>query len=188
MRSPVGDNGASIDQVIQSERALSMTGGSYQIGYGEIGKDGSINRTQPRPPMTAMGSNNRNEYGNTPPPPIRKRDEHHVLPQSYSNEHAMARRKSFKQSDDESSSGRSGRTATLRGGSAGSAHGNRGFTGPNAANITDFFSSEVFHVVLRNPTTAHRLLRFCQSRACGENMEFLQKVYFPTFRLYFITG
>lgn len=43
-------------------------------------------------------------------------------------------------------------------------------------NITDFFSSEVFHIVLHNPTTAHRLLRFCQSRACGENMEFLQKV------------
>lgn len=43
--------------------------------------------------------------------------------------------------------------------------------------ITDFFSPEVFHLVLHNPTTAHRLLRFCQSRACGENMEFLQKVY-----------
>lgn len=42
--------------------------------------------------------------------------------------------------------------------------------------LTDFFSSEVFHIVLHNPTTAHRFLRFCQSRACGENMEFLQKV------------
>ncbi|TVY78543.1 Phototropin-1B [Lachnellula suecica] len=48
--------------------------------------------------------------------------------------------------------------------------------GMNGNNITDFFGSEVFHIVLRNPTTAHRLLRFCQSRACGENMEFLQKV------------
>ena len=49
--------------------------------------------------------------------------------------------------------------------------------GINGNNVTDFFSSEVFHLVLRNPATAHRLLRFCQSRACGENMEFLQKVY-----------
>ncbi|TVY38219.1 Phototropin-1B [Lachnellula subtilissima] len=49
--------------------------------------------------------------------------------------------------------------------------------GINGNNVTDFFSPEVFHLVLHNPTTAHRLLRFCQSRACGENMEFLQKVY-----------
>lgn len=42
--------------------------------------------------------------------------------------------------------------------------------------FTNFFSAEIFQIVLRNPTTAHRLLRFCQSRACGENMEFLQKV------------
>jgi hypothetical protein len=42
--------------------------------------------------------------------------------------------------------------------------------------FTDFFSSEIFHLVLRNPTTAHRFLKFCQSRDCGENIEFLQKV------------
>jgi hypothetical protein len=30
--------------------------------------------------------------------------------------------------------------------------------------------------VIHNPATAHRFLKFCQSRACGENMEFLQKV------------
>lgn len=42
--------------------------------------------------------------------------------------------------------------------------------------MTDFFSSEIFHIVLHNPTTAHRFLRFCQSRACGENIEFLQRV------------
>lgn len=40
----------------------------------------------------------------------------------------------------------------------------------------DFFSPEVFQIVLHNPATAHRFLRFCQSRACGENMEFLEKV------------
>lgn len=49
-------------------------------------------------------------------------------------------------------------------------------TARGTANMTDFFSSEVFNIVLHNPTTAHRFLRFCQSRACGENIEFLQKV------------
>ena len=40
----------------------------------------------------------------------------------------------------------------------------------------DFFGSEVFNMVLHNPTTSHRFLRFCQSRSCGESMEFLEKV------------
>lgn len=40
----------------------------------------------------------------------------------------------------------------------------------------DFFSPEVFQIVLRNPTTAYRFLKFCQSRNCGEALEFLQKV------------
>jgi hypothetical protein len=42
--------------------------------------------------------------------------------------------------------------------------------------ITDFFSPDVFQLVIHNPTTAYRFLRFCQSRNCGESMEFLQKV------------
>ncbi len=42
--------------------------------------------------------------------------------------------------------------------------------------LADFFSSEVFQIVLHNPTTAHRLLKFSQARMCGENMEFLEKV------------
>jgi hypothetical protein len=174
MRSPGLDNSASIDQVIQRERTNSMAERGYQIGRAEISQDGSINRTQPLPPMTAS-SNYRTDYTNTSPPPIRKRDERHVLPRGYSNENALSRRRSVRQDDDESSSERSARTATLNG-SPGSAHGNRAFTGSKPANITDFFSPEVFRVVLHNPTTAHRLLRFCQSRACGENMEFLQKV------------
>lgn len=49
-------------------------------------------------------------------------------------------------------------------------------TGVNMSNLTDFFNPEVFHMVLHNPTTAHRFLSFCQSRACGEGIEFLQKV------------
>lgn len=43
--------------------------------------------------------------------------------------------------------------------------------------LADFFSTEVFQVVLHNPTTAHRLLKFSQARMCGENMEFLEKVH-----------
>ena len=46
--------------------------------------------------------------------------------------------------------------------------------GPNG--LADFFSGEVFQIVLHNPTTAHRLAKFCQARMCGENMEFLEKV------------
>ena len=42
--------------------------------------------------------------------------------------------------------------------------------------LADFFSSDVFQIVLHNPTTAHRLLKFSQARMCGENMEFLEKV------------
>jgi len=45
-----------------------------------------------------------------------------------------------------------------------------------ANGLADFFSSEVFQIVLHNPTTAHRLLKFSQARMCGENMEFLEKV------------
>ncbi|PBP27107.1 hypothetical protein BUE80_DR001858 [Diplocarpon rosae] len=43
------------------------------------------------------------------------------------------------------------------------------------AGMAEFFSAEVFQMVLHNPTTAHRFLRFAQSRACEENLEFLQK-------------
>lgn len=49
--------------------------------------------------------------------------------------------------------------------------GDRGLNG-----LADFFSSEVFQIVLHNPTTAHRLSKFSQARMCGENMEFLEKV------------
>ena len=42
--------------------------------------------------------------------------------------------------------------------------------------VADFFSPEIFQNVLHNPTTSHQLLQFSQSRFCGENMEFLEKV------------
>jgi phototropin len=42
--------------------------------------------------------------------------------------------------------------------------------------IPDFFGRDVFQMVLSNPTTAHRLLKFAQSRGSGESMEYLLKV------------
>ncbi|KAA6411942.1 MAG: regulator of g, partial [Lasallia pustulata] len=45
-----------------------------------------------------------------------------------------------------------------------------------SSEFVDFFSPEVFQIVLHNPTTAHQLLKFSQARFCGENMEFLDKV------------
>ena len=45
--------------------------------------------------------------------------------------------------------------------------------------VADFFNPEIFQIVLHNPTTSHQLLKFSQSRFCGENMEFLDKVGFP---------
>lgn len=53
-----------------------------------------------------------------------------------------------------------------------------GITGIGSTAVADFFSPEVFQIVLHNPTTAHQLLKFSQSRFCGENMEFLEKVRF----------
>ncbi|KAI3394903.1 hypothetical protein diail_2074 [Diaporthe ilicicola] len=42
--------------------------------------------------------------------------------------------------------------------------------------MPDFFSSDIFQVVLHNPTTAYQLLKFSESRLCAENVEFLSKV------------
>lgn len=43
-------------------------------------------------------------------------------------------------------------------------------------NMPDFFTASIFQVVLHNPTTAYRLLKFSESRLCAENVEFLSKV------------
>jgi hypothetical protein len=43
--------------------------------------------------------------------------------------------------------------------------------------FADFFGPEIFQIVIHNPSTAHQLAKFSQSRFCGENMEFLDKVY-----------
>lgn len=42
--------------------------------------------------------------------------------------------------------------------------------------MPDFFSHEVFQTVLHNPTTAHQLRLFSETRLCGENMTFLESV------------
>ncbi|KAK3671295.1 hypothetical protein LTR78_008755 [Recurvomyces mirabilis] len=42
--------------------------------------------------------------------------------------------------------------------------------------MPEFFGQTVFQTVLHNPTIAHQLLRFAQSRLCGENLEFLDRV------------
>ena len=49
-------------------------------------------------------------------------------------------------------------------------------TTTGSSRLPDFFSSEIFQIVLHNPTTQHQLLRFSQSRLCGENLQFLEKV------------
>ncbi len=45
-----------------------------------------------------------------------------------------------------------------------------------SSRLPNFFASEVFQSVLRDPTTSHQLLKFSRSRLCGENLEFLEKV------------
>lgn len=42
--------------------------------------------------------------------------------------------------------------------------------------LPDFFSPSIFNVVLHNPTTAHQLFKFSETRLCSENVEFLTKV------------
>jgi phototropin len=43
--------------------------------------------------------------------------------------------------------------------------------------LPDFFSREVVQMVLHNPTTAHRLRQFAESKGSAENMAFLQQVW-----------
>ena len=60
--------------------------------------------------------------------------------------------------------------------SVASASQHTGISGSSNSKMPDFFGHEVFQTVLHNPATAHQLLLFSQSRLCGENMEFLEKV------------
>ncbi|KAH7312973.1 hypothetical protein BKA65DRAFT_467270 [Rhexocercosporidium sp. MPI-PUGE-AT-0058] len=114
----------------------------------------SINKTAPLPPLSPIQAQRREQE--TPNIRTTTYEERRIASRGGDNGKSRSTRES------ESGSSRSGGTMSA----AGSANGN----------MTDFFSSEVFNIVLHNPTTAHRFLRFCQSRACGENIEFLQKV------------
>lgn len=42
--------------------------------------------------------------------------------------------------------------------------------------IPDYFSHEVFRMVMNSPSAAHALLRYAQSKGAGENMAYLLKV------------
>ena len=46
----------------------------------------------------------------------------------------------------------------------------------SSTKLANFFGLEVFQIVLHNPTTSHQLSKFCQSRFCAENMEFLERI------------
>lgn len=154
----------SIDQVIQN-------GKSYQ----QLAHDSAVsfNRTAPIPSQTANSGSPRRDTMS-----LRRSNSQVGMSERYG---ALSPR--------DARDGRTGGKASTRqsvegnrGPRNGNANDNRsmaveeGRRHGNGNNITDFFSPEVFQIVLHNPTTAHRFTKFCQSRACGENMEFLEKV------------
>lgn len=49
-------------------------------------------------------------------------------------------------------------------------------SGSSTSRLPDFFSSEVFQIVLHNPLTSRQLLKFARQRLCAENMEYLSAV------------
>jgi hypothetical protein len=145
----------SIDQVIQSEESLSVPNDHHpRASESNL----SINRTAPLPPLSPSNRSNRNVQPKSQATNGGNRGGSPRRTDTVSSRNASVRR-----SEEGSAGSRSGTGTTLNGSGLG-------------GNMADFFSSEVFNIVIHNPTTAHRFLRFCQSRACGENMEFLQKV------------
>ena len=156
MSHPQGfEEAESIDQVIQSEASLSVQNGHPRTSESHV----SINRTAPLPPLSpsTRGSRKVQSKSQTTYGGVRGGS-----PSRWA-ENMNSRNPSTAHSEEGSASSRNGTGTTLNS----SAPGN---------NMADFFSAEVFNIVIHNPTTAHRFKRFCQSRACGENMEFLQKV------------
>ncbi len=137
----------SIDQVVQSEESLSVRNGHPRASESNL----SINRTAPLPPLSPSNRSNRNVQSKS------------QAALGGNRGGSPPRRGDTVSSRNPSTSSRNGTGSTLNSSGLGN-------------NMADFFSAEVFNIVIHNPTTAHRFLRFCQSRACGENMEFLQKV------------
>ena len=163
-RSTIPEMAESIDQVIQDGQTLSP-GPDSRSSDSNV----SINKTAPLPPLPSSPGNPRREHValSMQPNPQAGQDERRAPSRGKEKDGGSSKKASIRQSDEGSGSSRSGNNTTLSGSASGIGSRN---------DITDFFSSDVFQIVLHNPTTAHRFLRFCQSRACGENMEFLQKV------------
>ena len=49
-------------------------------------------------------------------------------------------------------------------------------TSSSGSRMPDFFSNDIFQVVLHNPTTSHQLMKFARTRMCAENLEYLAAV------------
>ncbi|PMD23290.1 hypothetical protein NA56DRAFT_657347 [Hyaloscypha hepaticicola] len=145
----------SIDQVIQSEESLSVPNGHPRPSESHV----SINRTAPLPPLSPSSRGGRKVQSKSQTTYGGGRG---GSPTRWT-ENMNSRNPSTAHSEEGSATSRNGTGTTLNS----SAPGN---------NMADFFSAEVFSIVIHNPTTAHRFKRFCQSRACGENMEFLEKI------------
>ncbi|KUJ16946.1 uncharacterized protein LY89DRAFT_616615 [Mollisia scopiformis] len=154
MAYPPSQQPDSIDQVIQSGQSLQPVNAQDNKTHSNI----SLNRTSPLPPLPQSSGSPRRENGMRPTSHS-SYDDQRAGSSGRGAERESPKKKSMRQSD---GSSRSGQTAVV--------------TAPGRDNMADFFSWEVFQIVLHNPTTAHRFLRFCQSRACGENMEFLQQI------------
>jgi hypothetical protein len=173
--SQVPEMADSIDQVIQSGQSFSAF---EQMNPRASDSNVSINRTTPLPPLPPSPAPSSRSKPSSPrhdemSSPLRSHRpatqlECHRIVSDRGERENVGNKKASSRGDDEVS--RSSKSETLAGSSAAGNNGNNGM------NITDFFGAEVFQIVIHNPTTAHRFLKFCQSRACGENMEFLQKV------------
>lgn len=173
--SQVPELAESIDQVIQRGQSLSAFEQRNPRGSDS---NLSINRTTLLPPLSSSPARSPRSRPSSPPhdqtasslwshPPTTQLERHGTMSGRGGRDSASSKKASSK-GDDEAS--RSSKSESLAGTPI------AGGSGNNGANITDFFGSEVFQIVIHNPATAHRFLKFCQSRACGENMEFLQKV------------
>lgn len=168
---PTQQMSESIDQVIQSQQSLSNSQHVNARDNPQNSSNISINRTVPLPPLPEKSRSPRRENTmRAESQPSREdcrlgssNEDRRLGSAGRGSQRESPKQTSMRQSD--GSSSRSGNTATMSTSGQG-----------NVGNTADFFSWEVFQIVLHNPTTAHRFLRFCQSRACAENIKFLQQV------------
>jgi hypothetical protein len=161
----MGDVEPSIDHVIQNGQ-LHPPQYEYQPNKNS---HVSINKTAPLPPLQVKSSPQRERSGSLRSSPQNQYEERRLgsSGSELARDFAVPKKLPMRNVVESPSSSGSQDTAASQ---------NRSL---RISDLTDFFSPEVFHIVLQNPTTAHRFLRFCQSRACGETMEFLQKVRRP---------